>query len=239
MFALRFASLLLLSATFVSALPTPAAGLAVVGRQSNTDIESVLNTLKSSTDKILPQITAMGKDAKSANLTPLLNDLTAALKTASGSLEGLFPGIKRQSVDGLLESLEPLLKGLGLRTPSTLSDVSKRQSDELLGLLGVVVNDLNLGGLLPAAKRQSTADVAALAGTIVTGIATALDNALGTVFAGVDNLLGTAFAGVDGVLGTAFAGVVASLKVVLVDLNTLSPGMLTTFSNLVPAKTGL
>ncbi|KAJ7144568.1 hypothetical protein C8R44DRAFT_865476 [Mycena epipterygia] len=233
MFALRFASLLLLSATFVSALPTPAAGLAVIGRQSNTDIESVLNILKSSTDTILPQITAMGKDVKSANLPPLLDDLTAALNAASASLKGLFPSTKRQPGDELvgsgpfysplnLSSKCVLFVGLGLRTLPVLNDVSA-----------------SLTGPSPGAKRQSADDVAALAATIVTGIVSSLDDLLGTAFAGVDGLLGTAFAGVDGVLGTAFAGVVASLKVVLVDLNTLSPGILTTVSNLAPAKTGL
>ncbi|TFK37798.1 hypothetical protein BDQ12DRAFT_749549 [Crucibulum laeve] len=71
----------------ISAAATPAA-ITVEKCQSTADIKTVLNTLKSSTDAILPQITNLG-NVTDENVTPLINDLTAALNTASSSLASL------------------------------------------------------------------------------------------------------------------------------------------------------
>ncbi|KAJ7432383.1 hypothetical protein B0H11DRAFT_2161819 [Mycena galericulata] len=132
MFGLRFASLLLLSATFVSAIPSPAA---VDKRASTADIETVFNTLKSSTDTILPQITALvsGGTATDATVTPLINELTSALETASGSLTDLAIPLKRQTDD----EIATLVAGI-------ITDIT----NALDGLLGTASTIPALGGLL-------------------------------------------------------------------------------------------
>ncbi|KAJ7085879.1 hypothetical protein C8R44DRAFT_752696 [Mycena epipterygia] len=88
MFALRFASLFLLSTTFATA-----------------DIETILNTLQSSTNIIVPQITSLAQSEVTTTptaLTSLLSQLTAELNTASSSLSSLVTGsLKRQSDDGV------------------------------------------------------------------------------------------------------------------------------------------
>jgi len=70
-------------------------------RQDTSSIEGVLNTLKSSTDSILPQITALGSsgNATTDSLNPLIGQLDAALTTAATSLSSLTPSalLKRQS----------------------------------------------------------------------------------------------------------------------------------------------
>ncbi|KAK7049163.1 Sc15 protein [Favolaschia claudopus] len=131
MFALRFAPLFLFAASFVS-------GAAVVEQRSSTaDVEAVVNTLKSSTDSILPQIDALvtGGTASDATVTPLINELTSALDTASASLGGLSPvsSRKRQSDDDIAN----LVAGL-------LTDIT----NTLDGLLGEAASIPALGGLL-------------------------------------------------------------------------------------------
>ncbi|KAJ7912901.1 hypothetical protein B0H13DRAFT_2472452 [Mycena leptocephala] len=138
MFALRFASLFLLSTTFVSASPTPAAGVALVDKRATTaDIETVFNTLKGSTDSILPQITSLVSSgtATDATVTPLINELTAAFDTATASLATLSPVElrKRQSDDDIAN----LVAGI-------LTDVT----NALDGLLGEAASIPALGGLL-------------------------------------------------------------------------------------------
>ncbi|KAJ7133357.1 hypothetical protein C8R44DRAFT_772253 [Mycena epipterygia] len=162
MFALRFASLFLLSMTFVSASPTPAAGLSVVDKRASTaDVETVFNTLKGSTDSILPQITALvsAGTATDATVTPLINDLTSALDTATASLAGLAlnPLSKRQSDDdvaalvaGIITDITNALDGL-LGTASTipglgglLAGVDTSLNQVLLGLEILLAGVLNL-----------------------------------------------------------------------------------------------
>jgi hypothetical protein len=130
MFALRFASLFLLSTTFVSASPTPAAGVALVDKRTTTaDIETVFNTLKGSTDSILPQISAptvrsnfisltdstaslvSSGTATDATVTPLINELTDAFDTATASLATLSPVElrKRQSDDDIANLVAGIL----------------------------------------------------------------------------------------------------------------------------------
>ncbi|KAJ7121721.1 hypothetical protein C8R44DRAFT_981751 [Mycena epipterygia] len=130
MFALRIASLFLLSMTFVSGSPTHDAGLSVIDkRASNAQVLTVVNTLKSSTDSILPQISALTSSgtATDATVTPHMNALTAALNTATASLTALGPGglLKRQTTEAVAEALAVIiteisvvLQGLVLETAS-------------------------------------------------------------------------------------------------------------------------
>ncbi|KAK7000314.1 Sc15 protein [Favolaschia claudopus] len=149
MFALRFAPLFLFAASFVSGAAveqrSPAGIVADADkpiwvtekRSSTADVEAVLNTLKGSTDSILPQIDALvsGGTASDATVTPLINELTSALDTASASLGGLSPvsSRKRQSDDDIAN----LVAGI-------LTDVT----NTLDGLLGEAASIPALGGLL-------------------------------------------------------------------------------------------
>ncbi|KAJ7028399.1 hypothetical protein C8F04DRAFT_964021 [Mycena alexandri] len=153
MFALRFASLFLFSASLVSAV-------VVDKRASTADIETVFNTLKSSTDSILPQITSLvsGGTATDDTVTPLINDLTAALDTATASLGTLAVGsLKRQSDDdianlvaGIITDITNALDGL-LGTASTipalgglLAGVDTSLNQVLIGLETLLAGVLNL-----------------------------------------------------------------------------------------------
>ncbi|KAJ7250093.1 hypothetical protein B0H12DRAFT_1121487 [Mycena haematopus] len=92
MFALRFAPLFLFAASFVS-------GTVVAEKRASTaSVETVFNTLKASTDTILPQISSQvsGGTASDATVTPLIAKLTAALNTASLSLATLPPAESRK-----------------------------------------------------------------------------------------------------------------------------------------------
>ncbi|KAF7364578.1 Sc15 protein [Mycena venus] len=155
-------------------------GAAVVEKRSSTaDIESVLNTLKSSTDTILPQITALtsGGTASDATVTPLISDLTAALDTASASLATLSPVESR-----------------------------KRQSDDDIANLvaGIVTDVANaLDGLL--SEASTIPDL----GTLLAGVDTSLNQVLvglETLLAGVLNLVATLLVDVAGLLRSLALG---------------------------------
>ncbi|KAJ7779328.1 hypothetical protein DFH07DRAFT_950392 [Mycena maculata] len=142
MFALRIASLFLLSASFVSSSPAPAAGLTV--RQASTaDVETVFNTLKSSTDSILPQITTLASSgtATDATVTPLINDLTAALDTATASLAVLPISLKRQSDDDIAALVAGIITDITNALDSLLATASTIPA--LGGLLDGVDTSLN------------------------------------------------------------------------------------------------
>ncbi|KAJ7250702.1 hypothetical protein C8J57DRAFT_1451690 [Mycena rebaudengoi] len=134
MFALRFASLFLLSTTFVSASPTPNGDL-VEKRASTADIQTVFTTLKSTTDSILPQIADLASSgtATDETVTPLINDLTTALNTATDSLGALPALSKRQSDDDVAN----LVAGIVIDITNVLD-----------GLLGSASTIPALGGLL-------------------------------------------------------------------------------------------
>ncbi|KAJ6488408.1 hypothetical protein DFH09DRAFT_1339187 [Mycena vulgaris] len=147
MFALRLASLFLLFTTFVSASPEPTAGLVVV-RQATGNIETVLNTLKSSTDTIFPQITTLTGDVTAdtdVDVTVLINDLTTALNTASSSLSSLglrmleFRDITN-SLNELLGTTIPNLDGLLARVNTSLNQVLIGLENQLPGVLSLVAN---------------------------------------------------------------------------------------------------
>ncbi|KAJ6530956.1 hypothetical protein DFH09DRAFT_934025 [Mycena vulgaris] len=168
MFALRFTSLFLLATSFVSAIPAPApAGAAIVEKRASTaDIVTVFNTLKGSTDSILPQITGLvsGGNATDATVTPLINDLTAAFDIATASLAALPPtdAAKRQSDD----DVATLVAGI-------LTDVT----NALDGLLGTASTIPALGGLL-AGVDVSLNQVLKGLETLLAGVLTLVANLL-------------------------------------------------------------
>ncbi|KAJ7723621.1 hypothetical protein DFH07DRAFT_855672 [Mycena maculata] len=147
MFALRFVSLFLLSANIASASPTvnPAGATAVEKRASTADIETVFNTLKSSTDTILPQITALGSSgtATDTSVTPLISELTAALNTATASLAALptTETKKRQTED----DIAILAAGLVTDIANTFNGFPVPGLDVLLVEVDVALNELLVG----------------------------------------------------------------------------------------------
>ncbi|KAJ7616639.1 hypothetical protein FB45DRAFT_873088 [Roridomyces roridus] len=180
MFALRFASLFLLSTSLVTASPAPVAdpaGLTVVDKRASTDIQTVFNTLKNSTDSILPKITALvsAGTATDDTVTPLINDLTAALDTATSSLSALPVSTERQTD----EDIADLVAGI-------ITDITTA----LGGLLGTASTIPGLGGLL-------------------SGIDTSLDQVLlglETLLAGVLHLVANLLTGVAGLLNQLALG---------------------------------
>ncbi|KAJ7439111.1 hypothetical protein FB451DRAFT_1447434 [Mycena latifolia] len=137
MLALRFTSLFLLASTFVAASPAAPLPGSVEKRASTADIQTVLTTLQTSTGSILPQIDAVVANgtATDATVTPLINELTAALDTATASLAALpaTTGSKRQSDDDIAN----LVAGI-------ITDIA----NALEGLLGTATTIPGLGGLL-------------------------------------------------------------------------------------------
>ncbi|KAF9040500.1 hypothetical protein BDP27DRAFT_1347419 [Rhodocollybia butyracea] len=108
-FQARSFALFFLASTSLGASVPQASGNSVDnGQDSAVDIFS---TLKSSTDTILPQIAILVQsgDASEANLEPLMNELTTALKTASSSLAPLVPSseiARRQlSLSGIISTI--------------------------------------------------------------------------------------------------------------------------------------
>ncbi|KIK58218.1 hypothetical protein GYMLUDRAFT_202684 [Collybiopsis luxurians FD-317 M1] len=128
MFFARFFALFFLFASFGFVASVPSAAT-VQKRQDTADIETVLNTLKSSTDTILPQITAIGQagNASDANVTPLINDLTAALDTASSSLTSLQTSsrkARRQSDDDIANLVAGIITDIANALDTLLGDAA-------------------------------------------------------------------------------------------------------------------
>ncbi|KAJ3914544.1 hypothetical protein F5877DRAFT_50255 [Lentinula edodes] len=174
MFFARFFALFLFFAVFGIASSVPSVA-AVQKRQDRiTDIEGVFNTLKSSTDTILPQITSAGQsgNASAATVTPLINELTAAFNTASSSLASLRTSNRKarrqsepeisllvagivtdvtQSLDTLLADLSivpeiaPLLAGVDVALNATLAGLEILLAG-VLTLVSVLL--VNVSGLL-------------------------------------------------------------------------------------------
>ncbi|TDL20465.1 hypothetical protein BD410DRAFT_725859 [Rickenella mellea] len=136
-----------------------------VNKRDNAAIEAVFTTLKASSDTILPQITSLasGGTATDDTVTPLINDLTAALDTATASLGALDATSilkKRQSSDDIanlvagiitditnaLDSLLgtastiPALGGLLAGVDTSLNQVLKGLEQLLAGVLNLVAN---------------------------------------------------------------------------------------------------
>ncbi|KAJ7192439.1 hypothetical protein GGX14DRAFT_595762 [Mycena pura] len=164
MFALRFASILLLVTSFVSAIPAPA-GADVEKRSSTANVASVLNTLQGSTNSILPQINSLASSgtASDATVIPLVTQLIVAIDTAHASLGQLspVPSRKRQSeadlaatVAGVITEITETLNGLpGVSEipalPTLIIAVDTALQELLVGLDVVVAGILTLvDGLL-------------------------------------------------------------------------------------------
>ncbi|KAK7434383.1 hypothetical protein VKT23_020228 [Stygiomarasmius scandens] len=181
---------LFLSFSFVASNPViaPQARSDAVGnlkRQSNADVESILDTLQDQVGTILPQIDSLvaGGNATDDTVTPLIDQLIGALNTTSDSLANL-----------------------------STSDVSKRQSnDDIANITATIVTDIanSLDGLLDSAESIPTL------GTLFSGVDVALNQVLvglETLLAGVLNLVATLLVDVAALLRElAFGLTLASL----------------------------
>jgi len=178
---MRFSTVFTLVSFVLAAVASPAP----LVKRDNAAIEGVLNTLKGSTDTILPQFTSLvqANNASSATVTPLFTELTTALDAATASLAALAPAsaAKRQSDDDIAN----LVAGL-------LTDIT----NALSGLLGSAATIPELGGLLA-------------------GVDTSLNqvlNGLETLLAGVLHLVANLLVDVAGLLNQlAFGLTLASL----------------------------
>jgi len=115
-----------------------------VGKRDNAEIKSVLITLKSKTDVILPKITALSssKSVTEASITPLLTELTTALSESSVSLVALhFSSHKRQSDDELAALIAGIINDIVAALETLMGDLSTIPL--LAGLLADVDGALN------------------------------------------------------------------------------------------------
>ncbi|KAJ7717859.1 hypothetical protein B0H16DRAFT_1475837 [Mycena metata] len=114
MFALRAVSLFFLAATLATASPV-AAPAAVDKRASTAAVQSVLTTLQSNTNTILPQLNALSTSgtASEANVTPLIGQLTSAINTATSSLSSLPASNKRQTEDEVATVVAGIITEIG------------------------------------------------------------------------------------------------------------------------------
>ncbi|KAJ6527752.1 hypothetical protein B0H19DRAFT_540640 [Mycena capillaripes] len=196
MFA-RFASLFLLSATFVSAIPTPA-NTDLVRGAAPTDVHIVLITLKSTTDDILPQIhdfVSTG-NVTDAIITPLVTQLTVAIQTASSALAAL-------PVDAVINS-ESDKAAIGVLVAKIITNVIT-----VPGALATVSPITTLEPLLAsvdAALKQLLVGLVSLVPGVLSLVAKLLGDvvgllALGSLFSLTRSLLGLQV----GFTGAAFA----------------------------------
>ncbi|KAF7309257.1 Sc15 protein [Mycena indigotica] len=176
MFALRFASLFLLTSTsLVAASPVAApAPVAAVDKRANADIAGVLDTLTTTVGTILPQIDSLVSSgtATDATVTPLVNDLTGAFDTATAALAALPASRKRQSDDDIAKTVAALL-----------TDVA----NTLDGLLGTAATVPTLGVLLGGIDT-SLAQVLRGLETLLAGVLNLVANLLTNVAALLRNL---------------------------------------------------
>ncbi|KAJ7092234.1 hypothetical protein C8R44DRAFT_891277 [Mycena epipterygia] len=117
--------------------PVDASTLTLFGSvsQVTADIGAVLNI---STDTILSQITALGKDVTD-DVEPLINDLTAALNTGSASLTSLVPNAKRQSPDDVAALVAVIIGDIA----NSLDELLGTVFDGVDGLLGMGLADVH------------------------------------------------------------------------------------------------
>ncbi|KAJ7865023.1 hypothetical protein B0H14DRAFT_2735057 [Mycena olivaceomarginata] len=149
MLALRFAPILLLATSFVAAIPAPA-GANVAKRSSTADVVNVFNTLKGSTDSILPRINSLVSSgtASDATVTPLISQLTTAFNTAQA---------KRQSdedvavlVAGIVTAVPPHIPAL----PGLIVQIDIARQELLIGLDVILAGVLTLVGGLYAFRGR-------------------------------------------------------------------------------------
>ncbi|GAW00228.1 sc15 protein [Lentinula edodes] len=129
MFFARFFALFFLFTSFGIVSSVPSSAAAVKKRQDTADVEIVLNTLKNSTDTILPQITSVGQSgiASDATVTPLINELTTALNTASSSLASLQTSsrkARRQSDDDIANIVAGIITDIADALDTLVGDLS-------------------------------------------------------------------------------------------------------------------
>ncbi|KAJ7442368.1 hypothetical protein B0H11DRAFT_2292098 [Mycena galericulata] len=130
MLAPRFASILLLCASLVSAGPTSDG---ITKRASTAEVSTILNTLSSSTTGPLNQISSLlsSQSLSDATVTPPVGEINADLNTATASLAAL-PGLSKREttadianyvVDNIVEIVETL--EAFLTSPSTIPSSTK------------------------------------------------------------------------------------------------------------------
>ncbi|KAJ7755782.1 hypothetical protein B0H14DRAFT_3512329 [Mycena olivaceomarginata] len=136
MFAsLRFAPLFLLATSFVSA------GVVVEKRSSTADIQTVFNTLKGSTDSILPQINTA--TASLATLSPV----EARKRQSDDDIANLVAGILTDVTNAL--DVSPRSAGSSPAVDTSLNQVLLGLEILLAGVLNLVANLLvDVAGLL-------------------------------------------------------------------------------------------
>ncbi|KAF8917159.1 hypothetical protein CPB85DRAFT_1250302 [Mucidula mucida] len=143
MFFTRYATAFLLSAAFVSAAPTPAKRLDLsVQVDVEAEVQTVLSTLKATTDSVLPQITAIVGNVSEDVITPLLTQVVDALNTATSALGAIeVPVSADVTVNG--DSVAQVLGGIITDVSDTLAPVI----DEVLAI--PAVKDLIQGTINP------------------------------------------------------------------------------------------
>jgi len=144
---MRFSSIFSASVVAVSfgmyALASPMP-LEVSKRQSTSDIESIISTAQTTITPVLAQITALGTGATTAQLAPLVTDITNALDTATASLATLpaTAKSKRQADSEIAALVATLITDIA----TTLDGlVSTGLIEDLLPGLDASLNQLLLG----------------------------------------------------------------------------------------------
>ncbi|KAF9067528.1 hypothetical protein BDP27DRAFT_1403800 [Rhodocollybia butyracea] len=154
--ACSFALFFLASTSFGASVPQASGSSVDNGQDSAVDIFS---TLKSSTDTILPQIATLVQsgNASEANLEPLMNELTTALKTASSSLAPLVPsseiarrqlniaGIVSTIFTDLADGLATILGISGVPGVSTLIANAATALDDIISIVQLLLPDAVAG----------------------------------------------------------------------------------------------
>ncbi|KAK1227132.1 hypothetical protein PQX77_009872 [Marasmius sp. AFHP31] len=178
-----FATKLFAAFTFVSfglvasnpvAAPVPVVDL--TKRADNADVMEVFQTLKASTDSILPQIDELTSSgtANDDNVTPLVNELTAALDQASSSLSTLDSSEtrKRQTDDELANLVASIVENI---------------ANTVQGLTASAITIPGLGGLLVGIDT-SLAQVLRGLGTLLAGVLRLVANLLSNLATLLRNL---------------------------------------------------
>jgi len=117
---------------------------AIVKRQ-DTDVSSVLDTLKTNTDTILPQFAALGDTPDADSTSALVDQLAAALDDANTSLNAISPSRKRQTDDATAAQTAAIVENI----TNTINDFKGHGGGSVPGFdLLIVKIDLNLSVLL-------------------------------------------------------------------------------------------
>ncbi|KAF9048944.1 hypothetical protein BJ165DRAFT_1342870 [Panaeolus papilionaceus] len=141
------------------ASPTPAPVDVVEKREDVSDVLAVIDTLKTSTGSILPQIDNLvnTNQATTSNISPLLQNLvdavntgTASLNTLQGKVDATTGGTKdqvAQDVAGVITDIANTLNNLKTKAPALFSLVASLGIQTALSQLLVGLNIVIAGVL--------------------------------------------------------------------------------------------